>query len=167
VLHIATYLILSQGISNIEYAHFLGKPGACIQLVFVHVSALLDHYQATCVKCVMIFQNITYAYTGIKICKKLKIQRIKIGQFLITVSLNLTCLLLDNLSVNKIFGEIYSVLGPVTEGVTEGLSKLHNEEGHNLCYSLNNVVVIEWVRKMTGCVARSGKMGNACRILIK
>lgn len=67
----------------------------------------------------------------------------------------------------KIFGEVYSVHGPMTEGVTEGLSKLRNEEGHNLCYSLNTLVVIESVRKITGCVARSGEMRNACRILIK
>ena len=46
----------------------------------------------------------------------------------------------------KIFGEVYSALGPMTEEVTEGLSKLRYKEGHNLCFSLNTVVVIEWVK---------------------
>lgn len=67
----------------------------------------------------------------------------------------------------KIFGEVYSVLGPMTEEVTEGLNKLREEEGHNLCYSLNTVVVIEAVLKIIGCVARTGEMRNACRISIK
>jgi len=67
---------------------------------------------------------------------------------------------------NRIFGEVYSLLGPMTEEVTEGLSKLHNEEGHNLRYLFNTVVVIKSVRKMIGYVARMGEMWNACRILI-
>jgi hypothetical protein len=66
----------------------------------------------------------------------------------------------------KIFGEVYSVLGPLTEEVTEGLSKLLDEEGHNLCYSLNTAVVIESARKILRCVARIAEMRNACRILI-
>jgi hypothetical protein len=32
----------------------------------------------------------------------------------------------------KIFGDVYSVLGPMEEEVTEGLSKLRNEECHSL-----------------------------------
>jgi hypothetical protein len=55
----------------------------------------------------------------------------------------------------------------MTEKVTEGLSKLSNEEIHNLCYSLNTVIVIELVRQMSGCAARSGERWNACRTLIK
>jgi hypothetical protein len=67
----------------------------------------------------------------------------------------------------KIFGEVYSVLGSITEELTEGLSKLRNVEGHNLCYSLNTVVVIESVRKIIGCVARMGETWNACSRLVK
>lgn len=67
----------------------------------------------------------------------------------------------------QIFGEVYSLLGPMTEEVTESLSKLRYEERHNLCYSLNTVLVIESVRKIIGCVALTGKMRNACRIFDK
>jgi hypothetical protein len=59
----------------------------------------------------------------------------------------------------KNFGEVYSVLGPMTEEETEGLSKLRKEDGHNLCHSLNTVVLIESVRKIIGCVASMGRCG--------
>jgi len=55
----------------------------------------------------------------------------------------------------------------MTENKAEVLSKLRNEEGHKLCYSLHTVVGIESVQKVIGRVARMGEMRNSCRILIK
>lgn len=67
----------------------------------------------------------------------------------------------------KIFGKFYSVLSPMAEEITKGLSKLSNEETHNLSYSLNSITVIETVRKISGRVARRGEMRNVYRILVK
>jgi len=53
------------------------------------------------VKCVKICDRKTFAYRDIKICKNFIVKRIKDGQHLITVSLNLACLVLDSLSVTK------------------------------------------------------------------
>jgi hypothetical protein len=50
----------------------------------------------------------------------------------------------------------------MTEEVTEGMSKLSNEEIHNLCYPLTTVTLIELGRTISGCAARSGEKRNAC-----
>ena len=55
----------------------------------------------------------------------------------------------------------------MAEEVTKGLFELSTEESHNLSYSLNSITVIESVSKISGRVARTGEMRNACRILVK
>jgi hypothetical protein len=65
---------------------------------------------------------------------------------------------------NRVLRRIFE---PKRDGVTEGWTKLHNEELHNLYYSPNIIRIIK-SRRMRGAghVARMGKKRNVYRLLV-